>query len=210
MLCGPHIERRSHGNGDAGNNDLERYQGHSQGDVRQSQGTGGPRGLWDPEDQPRTTRDARGIRTPHRGTHQAPRTKDVRYAAERRGHPGLCQHDGGPGEGAGAAADPREAAERHKREGNFWPSATRTKIPGREGWQVVPRRRPIARTHRRARTPREKTEWRPARRPPPREGPRRPTRGRQEGPAPRNGRKCWQWQEVRHISRNCPYIYHLV
>jgi Zinc knuckle len=81
-----------------------------------------------------------------------------------------------------------------------------------ESWQVVPRRRPMARAPpRRAktppRTPREKPEWRPARRPPPREGPRRPTRGRQEGPAPRDNRECWQCQEVGHISRNCPYIY---
>lgn len=81
-----------------------------------------------------------------------------------------------------------------------------------EGWQVVPRRRPMTRAlPRRARTPprtpREKPEWRPARRPQPRVAPRRPTRGRQEGNPPRDNRECWQCQEVGHISRNCPYIY---
>jgi hypothetical protein len=71
----------------------------------------------------------------------------------------------------------------------------------------VPRRRPMVREPpRRARTPprtpREKTEWRPARRSPPRAEPRRP-----EEPSPRDSRECWQCQEVGHISRNCPYIY---
>jgi hypothetical protein len=61
-----------------------------------------------------------------------------------------------------------------------------------EGWQVVPRRRPMAHAPpRRVRTPpripREKPERRPARKPHPREG---LTRGRQEWATPGDN---WDW-----------------
>ena len=90
-------------------------------------------------------------------------------------------------------------------------SGRATQEPG-EGWQVVPRHRLVTRAPpRRARplprTPREKPERRSTKKPQLREAPRRPTRGRQEGTAPRDNRECWQCQEVGHISRNCPYIY---